>query len=204
MRITLRQYAEMARAVPRVAPLRPLVAAAVLMTVFVLAAPSAGAASTRMRVAAALVAATAAFALDDDAATTLAPVPMSRLVRRFVRFGVAAVSVGAWLGVVIAAGDALTGFGRPSGAALLEVGAVGFIAFAGASLATGRTDDGRGGIAGVFVALVCFATAYLPPRWWWPFTAEQRVARLACIALVALAVSLATSADPARRRHWFG
>lgn len=193
--------ATLVRAVPRVAPVRPLVVSAALAGAFVLAAPSAESASMRLRVAAALVAAAACFVVDDDAAATLAAVPVSRLTQRVARAVFAAGFLAAWMIVVTVVADVLTGVGRPPIAALAEIGTLELIALAGACLAIGRTDDSRGGIVGAVVALVCFATVYLRPHWWWPITAEPELRRLLVIALGALAVALAASADPARRRR---
>lgn len=189
------------RAVPRVAPVQPLVMSAAAAGVFVLAAPSANSASQRLRVASAVVAAVACFVLDDDAAMTLDAVPVSRLTRRLLRAGATAAFVTVWMAVVIGAADALTGAGRPPLAALAEVGAIELLALAGACVAIGRTDDGRGGIAGALIALVCFATAFLPARWWWPLTSQPETRRLVLVGLVALVVALTASADPARRRR---
>jgi hypothetical protein len=197
-----RGHAELLRAVPRVAPVQPLLLTAALAGAFVLTAANAPAAAFRLRIGSAVVAAALCFVLDDDAATTLASVPVSRLTRRSIRAGGAAAFVLAWFAVVLLAADALTGVGRPPTAVLVEVGALALIACAVACVAIGRTDDGRGGIAGAFAAMVCFASAYLPPHWWMPFTAEPRVTRLAIVSAGALVVALTASADVARRRRW--
>jgi hypothetical protein len=169
---------------------------------FGLAAPSATSAEMRLRVASAAVAAVACLVLDDDAAPTLAAVPVSRLRQRLARAGFAAAFVATWVLVVTVVADLLTGVGRPPAAALAEIGALGLVALAVACLAIGRTDDGRGGIVGAVVALLCFATAYLPPSWWWPITAQPQLTRLLVIGGGALVVGLEASADPARRRRW--
>jgi hypothetical protein len=161
------------------------------------------AAVPRVRVGCALVGASVAFVLDDDAITTVAATPITRLTQRTTRAAVGVAFVVAWLIVVVLAADALTGVGRPPNALLMEPAAVALIAFAVACLAIGRTDDGRGGIVGAFVALACFATSYIPTRWTL-FTAEPRVSRLLVISAVALALAVAASADPAKRRVRIG
>jgi hypothetical protein len=129
---------------------------------------------------------------------------VTRLAQRAARAGDAAAVLAAWVGVAAFAADALTGDGCPPNAVVLEGAAVAHIAFAVACVARGRTDDGRGGIVGALVALACFATGYIPSRWWWPFTAEPRQTRLLVLSAAALAVALVASSDPARRRGRIG
>lgn len=107
----------------------------------------------------------------------------------------------AWLVAVVVAGDVLVGLGRPSAAAVAEVGALVLVAAAGACVAMGRSDDGRGGITGAGLALLCSATAYLPARVWLPLTPQPELMRLCVIGLAAIGVALTASADPARRRR---
>jgi hypothetical protein len=195
-----RLLAELVVAVPRVAPIQPIVFSAVCATAFVVASPIANAPATRQRVGCAVVAASIAFALDDDARTTLAATPVTRLTQRAVRAGAAGAFLAAWVVVIVAAADALTGVGRPPNVVFTEVGVVALIACAVACLAIGRSDDGRGGIAGTVVAISCFGVSYLPWQWWWPFTPEPRLSRLLLTGAIAIAVALVASLDPARAR----
>ena len=84
------------------------------------------------------------------------------------------------------------------------------VSFAGAAWAAGRSDDDRGGMAGAVLTLACYATVYLPHRWWWPMTADLSgpgaTRRLVVTLLTATTIVAATSLDPARqplltRRH---
>jgi hypothetical protein len=186
-------------AVPRVAPVHPVIFSAACTTAFVVASPNANAAATRLRVGCAVVAASVSFVLDDDARATVAATPVTQLTQRAVRAGAVFAFVALWVVAIVAAADALTGVGRPPNAVFAEIGAVALIACAVACLAIGRSDDGRGGITGAIVAMSCFAASYLPWRWWWPFTPEPRLARLLAASATALAVALVASADPARR-----
>jgi fluoroquinolone transport system permease protein len=198
VRVTPAQFWSLVRAVPRAASFAPLLSTAAATSLFVLTA-SVGAVPMRLRLSAAAVAATACFVLDDDAALTLAPVPITRLTRRLVRYSVAAAIVAAWLAVIAFAADALTGVGRPPTGFFVEIGVVGLVAAAAACLAIGRSDDGRGGVTGAMVGLVCAASTQLPARWL-PLTAQPEMKRLTAVALCATAVALVASADPAKRR----
>lgn len=190
------------RHVPRVAALQPLYVVAGLSSLLVLTAPNASAVGGRFRFAAAAVAAAAAFVLDDDAAATLGSVPETLLARRSARAVVVGVAVAVWLLAVSFVADAITGSGGPPALALLEPVVVGLIAIAVAAVASGRTDDERGGILGATAALTCFATIYLPPRWWWPLTAEPDMQRLLFVGGFAVVVAFVATRDPARRRPW--
>jgi hypothetical protein len=200
VRVTPRTSRDLIRFVPRVAALRPLIVSALVTGLFVVAADSAAVAAMRMRPAGALVAAATAFVIDDDAAATLAASPVTRLRRRAARWSVAASVVGGWLVLVPFLADARTGSGRPPAAAFAECAALALIAQAGACLAIGRTDDGRGGIFGVATVGLCFLGAYLPLSQWWPLEEAPHTRRLALVSATALAVALAASADPARPR----
>jgi hypothetical protein len=204
VRVTPRVLARVVAAVPRVAPIQPTIFSAACVTAFVVASPNANAAAARLRVGCAVVAASVAFVLDDDARTTLAATPVTRLIQRAARAGWAVAFVAVWVAAIVATADALTGVGRPPNAVFTEIASVALVACAVACLAMGSSDDGRGGITGAIVAMSCFAASYLPWRWWWPFTPEPRLARLVWASALALAVALAASADPARRRGRIG
>lgn len=202
--IRRRQWPLMTRLVPQVASWRPFAAATAIAATLILLAPNPAAASMRLRIGAAIMAASIAFALDDTAAATLASSPMTRLARRSVRVVSALVALGvSWVGLAVFA-DALTGSGYPPLSAALEMGAIAALALAASAVACHRSDDDSGGIAGLGVALGCFATSYLPDRWWWPLAADPAspagIRRLLGVLTVAGLLGVVASLDPARRR----
>lgn len=170
-----------------------------------------GRALVALRVAAFLLAAGAAFALDDPAASTLAASPTALRARRAHRLLPACA---AW-GVLWTLALATTAAGAedaPVAAATLEAGGMLAVALAAAALAAPHTPDGRGGVAAVPVltlgVLGCVLAQYLYPRWVTLFvmsTAEPEwgAARARWIVVLAVAVAAlsATSLDPARRRR---
>lgn len=198
----VRQLLALTRALPRVAPWRPFAVGAAVFSLLVMRASTPDAALSRLRVGAAVVAACAAFVLDDAAAPTLASAPTTLRARRAVRTVVALVALAVWWVAVALAADASTGSGRPSNGAALEMLALVAVALAVASLAARREEAARG-FVGATVALACFASAFLPPRWWWPLTPDPASAsgtqRLIVLLAVASVAWLAASVDPARR-----
>jgi multisubunit Na+/H+ antiporter MnhB subunit len=188
------------RAVPRVAPLRPLYMTTSVATVLVFASGNPGEALTRFRLGAGALAACLAFVLDDEAATTTASAPTTRFARRGARVVVGALALGAWMTAAALIADTLVGSGRPPWAAFLEPLTIAALSLAVGCIAIDRSDDGRGGVFGATVALTCLATAYLPSRWWWPLTARPEMTRLAVIGFAALALAALASLDPAVRR----
>lgn len=195
----------MTRAVPGVAPWRAAGGSAALALAYVAGAGNAGVAETRMRVGAAVVAACVAFLVDDAAAVTVASSPTTLLGRRAIRAGAGLAVLGAWWVSAALLADAVAGSGRPPFSAALEALVIACIALAVSALAARRSDDATGGVAGAAVALACFATIYLPQRWWWPLTPDPSspsgMRRLALVLTGAVVLGVATSLDPARRRR---
>lgn len=203
--VRVRQWSLLTGALPRVAPWRPLFASATFATLFILRAANPSSAALRLRLGGAVVAACVAFALDDTAETTLASAPTTLLARRSVRVLGALAALAGWWCSTAALADATTGLGRPPSAVGIEILAIAAIALATSSLASSHGDDGTGGFAGASVALACFATSYLPPRWWWPLAPDPSstsgMRRLAVLLTVAVVFGVAASLDPARRRR---
>ena len=195
------------RWVPRVVSIRVIGGAMAIVTTFVLRAESADSAAMRMRVGVAVVAATVAFVVDDAAATTLASAPTTLFARRAVRVLPALTALGVF-GVTLAfVADAVTGSGRPPAAAALETLAIALIGLVAAMWCARRGNDLTGGIAGFGMALACFASSYLPPRWWLPLNGDLSAAgvrRLLVVTLVAGLVAALLSADPAKRPTFAG
>jgi hypothetical protein len=158
-----------------------------------------------LRMSAALVAATLGFVLDDAAASTLASSPTTLAARRAVRVLVTASPVVAWYIVVERFVGSTPGTHGPFDKRLLEMGALTLVSLATAALAARVSDDGRGGIAGTVVAMLCFGSAFLEPRWWWPLppdpSAPGAIRRLVVVCIIAGAGLAYTSLDPALRRR---
>ena len=194
-------------------PWRPLLAAAASAGVAVwLINPSAGDVRglVALRVTALLLAAGAAFGIDDPAAATVAASPTPLGVRRTHRLFAAGAGWGLlWtLAVVTIAGEAP---GVPLAIPTVEAGAMLALALATAALAAPHVPEGRGGVVAgpaLTLALVGVLMAqYLYPRWATLFALspggpEWDAARIRWIVLLAagLATLAATSLDPARGR----
>lgn len=194
-------------------PWLPLLAAAASAGVAMwLIDPSAGEvrALVALRVTALLLAAGAAFALDDPAAATLAASPTALRVRRAHRL----VPVGAAWGLLWALAVVTTagaGMAVPLAIPTVEAGAMLALALAVAAVAAPHVPEGRGGVvAGPALTLATVGVLmaqYLHPRWATLFALspggpEWDAARIRWIVLLATAlVTLAvTSLDPARGR----
>ena len=160
-----------------------------------------GDAPSRLSIAGAAVAAATAFLLDDPAAATLAPSPTPLHVRRLHRMLIAAAIVPLWWAATVSlAADRVAGlFVR---GLALELTVLTFVALAGSAAASARhpTD---GGIVGAVCSIACFASTFLPPRWWLPFpgdpTGPGAPQRLTAILACAIALLVWSSRDPARR-----
>jgi len=155
---------------------------------------------SRWSFAAAMVAATTAFVLDDPAGSTLAATATSLPVRRLLRASAAVVAAGLWwIGAVALATHRVGAV--PMRALTLEFATFVAVALAASAAAARLGDRTGGGYAGAIVALVYFATGFLPSQPWLPFpsepTAPGAVARLAVILVVAVTALAATSRDPA-------
>lgn len=181
----------------------------------VLLYPNGGSTATSLaslRLAAVLLSAGAAFALDDPAASTLAASPTSLLARQALRLGVLLATLAAlWTALVVVA-SVLAGVAPsalPVGAATLEAFAM--LAFALAvTAAASRTADGRGGVAGSSALLLVMLAALIGQQQWpayltmFPFDPSDPAwasARARWVALLvgAVVVLAAASSDPGRR-----
>jgi hypothetical protein len=202
--MNVRQVPHMVRALPATAPVTPLLAVIGAAVAAVVHAGADGPAATaRFRMGGALVAASTGFVLDDTAAVTLASSPTTLAARRAVRAATSIVTVVCWWVAMAAYVDARTGRAVTFGGGLLELVTLALVSLGVSAWAARVSDDGTGGMAGAGAALVCFGTAHLPPRWWWPMSADTgspgALRRLAVTLLVAVGVLAIASRDPARR-----
>ena len=165
---------------------------------------SRGAITWRVTIGGVGVAAATAFLLDDPAAETLAASPTPLSVRRAQRVGIAAMAAALWwTGAVAVVATRVDG--APLAGPALQLCALVAVAVAVSAAATTMGDRSGGGIAGAAFSVACFASTFLPPRWWLPFppdpsaagATERWLATLAC----AIALLAWTSRDPARRPH---
>jgi hypothetical protein len=118
-----------------------------------------------LRLGAVLLAAGAAFALDDPAATTLASSPTPLSARRLLRLALAVgACVAAWTAMLRIAG----GPARLAGAGLsVEAAGMLALALAAASVAAHCVPNGLGGLAGG-PTLVSFLLAAMVVQQYWP------------------------------------
>ncbi|WP_157520334.1 hypothetical protein [Herbidospora daliensis] len=118
-----------------------------------------------VRLAAALLAAAAAFTLVDAMAATTAATPVPRRVRQWARTLLAALAAGgAWTAAWWLAGVP----GSPVGPAGETVAAL-LLAFAGAGWAVRRAEGRAVALAGAAPLLACGAGTWAPAGvgWWW-------------------------------------
>jgi len=170
-----------------------------------------GRALVAQRVAAFLLAAGTAFALDDPAATTVAASPTALRARRAHRLVPAAAAWGVLWGLTV---TATTGAAPGVSVAPPTVEAAGMLALAlaASAIAAPHVPERRGGVvAGPALTLAMLGVLlaqYLYPRWatlfaFSPAAPEWDAARMRWVFLLAAAViTLAlVSLDPARRRR---
>jgi hypothetical protein len=157
----------------------------------------------RMSIAAAGVAASSAFLLDDHAAVTLASSPTSLPIRRLHRVTVAAVAVGLWWVAAVAVATNRSGSFPIVGRAV-ELCVLVTIALAASAVASSVGDRTTGGIAGAACSIACYATTFLPPQPWLPLPAHPdapgATPRLLVLLACTMAVLAYTSRDPAARK----
>lgn len=160
---------------------------------------------TRLSIAGAGVAATSAFLLDDQAVITLASSPTSLPARRLHRVALAALGVGLWWVVAVAAATIRADSFRLAGLSL-QIGMLVAVALAASAVASAVGDRTTGGIAGAACCMAVYATTYLPPQRWLPLPSHPNypgaTPRLLLVLGLALAVLAFTSRDPASRARF--
>ncbi len=163
-----------------------------------------------LRVTAFLLAAGAAFALDDPAATTLAASPTGLAARRGQRLMLVAPVWAVVWALAVTATQVAWPHGVPVAAATLEAAGMLALAVAAAAIAVPHVAEGRGGVvAGPVLTLAMMSALlaqFLYPRWATLFAfspgapewqaSHTRWTVLLVAGIVALVV---TSLDPARR-----
>jgi len=156
----------------------------------------------RLSIAAAGVAASSAFLLDDHAAVTLASSPTSLPIRRLHRITLTALVVGLWWVAAVAVASNRTG-NFPVAGLSLQIGGLVAIALAASAVASTVGDRTTGGIAGAACSIAIYATTLLPPQPWLPLPshpdAPGATPRLLATLICAAAVLAYTSRDPATR-----
>ena len=150
------------------------------------------------------VAATTPFALDDSAAATLHGSPATLLRRRLHRTAMMLPLLGSWwvLAVMIVS---RTSAPLPVAEYTLQLVTIVAIGLAGASTAAMFGGDrARAGTAGSLAVIVCAGTAFLPMRSLQLVpsdpAAPDAVQWSIVVLVLAVAIHVAASADPARRR----
>ncbi len=196
------QVRALARPATRTVPWKPL-ARAMVAGIAIIAVGSRVGVMSRLSFAAAVVAATTAFVLDDPAGSTLAATATSLPVRRLLRASAAVVAAGLWwFGAVALAAHRVGAV--PMRALTLEFATFVAVALAASAGAARLGDRTGGGYAGAIVTLVCFASTLLPPQPWLPLaaapTAPGATARLAAVLVIAITVLVMASRDPASPR----
>jgi hypothetical protein len=154
----------------------------------------------QLPLAGAVLCATAAFLLEDDAARTIASLPTPLVVRRGIRVALAVpVAWALWTGLAWYANDL-------AGATALEFAGMLAFTMALATIGAAILGEERGGLFASPTLLVLLgASAALPPRWQ-PFpirpvgTWFDIYGRWGVVLVVSVVVFLIVSTDPARRR----
>jgi hypothetical protein len=200
-----RQVPVLAARLPTVSTWQPAAAVAVIGLVVIISTPSVGGDPLmRLRLSAIGMAAALAFVLDDRAAVTLAPSPLTLLERRALRVGVVIPIVAAWWASLLVLLSVRSSQPVPATSmVLLELVMYSAIGLAGAVWSQRRSDDGSGGVAGAVLVTVLFLSASLRMPEWWPLarTSSGMVpARLQLVLATAVVALVAGSLDPAGRR----
>lgn len=193
-----RQLPPLARAAIKIVNWQPAARLMVAGLAFVTIGSRAGV-QLRLSIAAAGVAASSAFLLDDHAAVTLASSPTALPIRRLHRIALAALAVGLWSVAAVTIATNRTGSFPIVGRAL-ELSVLVAIALAASAVASTVGDRTIGGIAGAACSIAFYATTFLPPQAWLPLPAHpdapgatpRLLATLAC----ATAVLAYSSRDP--------
>lgn len=188
----------------RAVPWGPLLGGAALgLALVLLGSDDIGSLMLRLRFAAVLVCAGAAYVVDDPAAATLACSPTPLLGRRTLRVAGAVAAAGAAWGALLVAVRWAAGPGGWTPAALtLQAAALLASALTMAVLASRFAPDGRGGVAGSASVLVLALVSIALPHGWSPFSSGDTGSTVRTVALLATALVLfvMTSLDPARAK----
>ena len=200
-----RQAPALAARLPMVSTWQPAAAVAVVGLLVMVGAPAVGGDPVmRLRSSVVAMAAALSFVLDDRAAVTLAPSPLTLLERRALRVGVVTPLVAAWwIGLLLLLSIRRTPPLPPTSMVLFELVMYSAIGLAAAVWSQRRSDDGSGGVAGAVVVAVLYLTAVARMPQWWPLalaTNGMVPARLQLVLVVALAALVAGSLEPGRRR----
>lgn len=203
LRLRLHQVPVLVPGTIRALPWGPLLGGAALGLAMVhFGSGDPGSLMLRLRLAAVLVCAGAAYMVDDPAARTLACSPTPLLGRRAYRVVAAVVVAGATWGTLLIAVRGAAGPGGWAPASLsLQAAALLAVALSMAVLASRVAPDGRGGVAGSAAVLCLALIAVALPERWTPFPlggagSSNRPALLLAVGMVAFVLA---SLDPARR-----
>lgn len=187
----------------RAVPWGPLLGGAALGLALVhLASDDPGSIMLRLRLAAVLICAGAAYVVDDPAAATLACSPTPLLGRRALRVAGAVVAAGAvWAALLLDVRWATGPGGWPPAALTLQAGALLAGGLTMAVLASRFAPDGRGGVAGSASVVVLVLVSVVLPGAWSPFSLGEAGSTLRTLALLAggTVAFVLSSLDPARR-----
>ncbi len=156
-----------------------------------------------LSLAAAAVAATTPFVLDDTAAATLQSSPATLRQRRAHRVAMVLPLLASWwvLALIVVSRSTRD---LPLAAHTLQLSTLVGIGLAAASMVSSAgSDRSPGGTLGAIAVIVCFGTAFLPERALQLVTAapaDPGAGRQLIVTLaVAVVIQLSGSADPARR-----
>lgn len=186
----------------RVVRWQPMAATNVAMVALVASGSPAGV-PFRLSVAAACLAASAAYVIDDPGAVTVASSPTRLVDRRVVRVAAAAAGAGmGWSAALLV--SSLRAVAIAAWPATLELAAFFVLALAVSAVAASIGEGTDCAIAGVVVTMIGFASTFLPEFPWLPFPPDPAgpgATRRLLLVLAAAAVVLAlASRDPAAAR----
>lgn len=156
-----------------------------------------------LSVAATAVAAATPFVLDDTAAATLESSPATLRQRRGHRVALILPLIASWWAVAFTIVSRSTVDLALAAHTLQLVTLVGIGVAVASTTSNADSDRARGGTTGSLAVIICFGTAFLPERSLQlvPVDPEAPDAgrRLIVVLIVAVAIQLSASGDPARR-----
>ncbi len=198
----VRQLPGVARHLPHVAVLGPVLAAAGFALAVVAFTGEDSGAVSRLPIGSVVVAAAGATALEDPAARTVAASPTPLLVRRAQRLLALTVLVGAWWAAGLAVVHRRAG-GVADGALTRELAVLLVIAVAGTAAAQVRQPEAAVGFVGSLAALAWFGASWLPRIRHVPLPPAAldpaASGRLTAVLAASVALFLVLSRDPAAR-----